>query len=217
MRLTVSEETFNREYENQEPHGEGRVWSDAAIDYMFDKTLGEFKGKVGEVCCIQKPHPELSFYHAADWAKKQDSTILTTFQKRPGDMPDIMVNWLRLEKMPWPVMVGKFNEIVKDYGGASAHDMTGVGGVVDDMLDHKSTGIDFAKRKLVWDILEDYVVAIERGEIKAPYIEHAYYEHKYATRDQLFGTAHLPDSICSAALAWHVRRKGMFSFLMGRV
>jgi hypothetical protein len=216
VRKTVSSETFEREYNNQEPHGEGKIWKDEDIDFMFDRSLGEFKGKPNEICRIQNPHPELTFYHGADWAKKKDSTIITTFLKRPDGNPDLMANWLRLEKMKWDDQAAKFNEIVKDYGGSSAHDITGVGDVVNDLLTHESTPVDFRARKKIRDMLTDYVIAIERREIKAPFIEHAYYEHKYATYEQLYDTDHLPDSIASGAMAWSVRSKGLFSFLFGR-
>lgn len=217
MRVTVSEETFDREYNNQEPHGTGRIWKDVMIDKMFDKSLGNFKGKVGEICRIQDPHPELTFYHGADWASRMDSTVITTIQRRSDGLPDIISSWLRLEKMDWNSITGKFNEIVGKYGGASAHDITGIGQVINDLLEKPSTPVDFSQRKLIQDILTEYVIAIENGEIIAPYIEHAYYEHKYATWDQLYGHDHLPDSIASAALAWHVRRKGMFTLLFGRI
>lgn len=216
MRRTVSEETFKREYDNVEPHGTGRIWSPSHIDRYFNKSLGEFKGKVGERIRIHSPSPECKFYHGADWAKKQDSTILTTFMVRHGQ-PDLLANWVRMEKMDWGVIIKEFNDILRDYSGPAASDATGIGNVIQDMIEFPCKPVDFRQRKLIQDILTDYVVAIENGEVEAPYIEHAYYEHKYATWDQLYGNDHLPDTIASGALAWHMRKTGMFNFLICRI
>ena len=121
-KLQVTEETFEREYNNKEPQGQGRIWHPKHIDFMFDKTLGNFRGDVNEVCRIQNPHPELNFYHGADWAQKRDSSVFTSFQRRDDGLPDVMVNWTRMEKMDWKLIIGKYNAIVAEYGGASAHD-----------------------------------------------------------------------------------------------
>ncbi len=216
MRRTVSEETFKREYDNQEPHGTGRIWAPEHIDRYFNKRLGEYKGKVGERIRIQDPDPEQKFYHGADWAKKQDSTIITTFMSRINE-PDLLANWMRMEKMDWNAIISEFNNIIRVYGGPAASDATGIGNVIQDMIEFPCKPVDFRQKKLIQDILTDYVVAIENGELEAPYIEHAYFEHKYATWDQLYGNDHLPDTIASAALAWHMRKTGMFNFLICRI
>ncbi len=216
MRRTVSEETFKREYDNVEPHGTGRIWAPEHIDRYYNRSLGVYKGKVGEKIRVQSPDPEKKFYHGADWAQKQDSTIITTFMARV-DEPDLLANWMRMEKVDWKLIIGEFNDILREYKGPAASDYTGIGGVIQDMIEFPCKPVDFRQRKLVQDILTDYVVAIENGELEAPYIEHAYFEHKYATWDQLYGQDHLPDTIASAALAWHMRKTGLFTFLMGRI
>lgn len=38
--------------------------------------------------------------------------------------------------------------------------------------------------------------------MKAPHSDHAYGEHRYAEVDEVFGTGHLPDSVCAIALVW---------------
>ena len=51
-------------------------------------------------------------------------------------------------------------------------------------------------------VAHQYVVGVEDGGMKAPRIDHAYGEHPYAAVDEVFGTGHLPDSVCAMALAW---------------
>ncbi len=40
------------------------------------------------------------------------------------------------------------------------------------------------------------------GRVVAPRIEHMHGEHRFATVDDVFGSGHLPDSVCAMALAW---------------
>jgi hypothetical protein len=87
----------------------------------------------------------------------------------------------------------------------STHDGTGLGDVVDDLLTTEATGLKLVGRARS-DLLSDYVKAIENGELEAPRIEHPYGEHKYATLQDLYGSGHLPDSICAGALALYAYR-----------
>ena len=236
-RNTLSKRAFELEYDCKHPKSEGTVWTDEAIDLLFgiipdeegkfyqihqERLNGKprrYEGKAGEVVHLVDPQPGITFYHGADWAKENDSTIFSTFAKNPnaGD-PDILVHWERWEKLPWPVNYPKYNRIVDAYKGASCIDATtGVSSVAGDFLSHPVTLIDFSNRKLINDILMAYQVAIEKGEIRMPYIEHVYKEHKYATYEMLYTPkAHLPDTIASAALAWHVRTKAEFTLKMFR-
>jgi len=234
-RNTLGERMFELEYDCREPRSEGTTWTPEQIDLVFgivpDKE-GKFypihheringfprkwEGKPGKVVHLLDPSEGITFYHGADWAKSKDSTILNTFARNPqAGEPDIMVHWERWEKMPWDVVVAKYNKIVSAYKGASCHDSTGIGSVINDMLTHPSTAIQFSDRKLINDIFSAYAVAIERGEVRLPYIEFLYKEHKFCTDDMLYGKDHVPDVIVAAALAWHVRTKAEFSLKMFR-
>ena len=73
--------------------------------------------------------------------------------------------------------------------------------------DGRCTGVATARGVILagreWQgALTQYVVGVEDGGIRAPRIEHAYGEHKFASVDDLFGSGHLPDSVCAMALAW---------------
>jgi hypothetical protein len=57
------------------------------------------------------------------------------------------------------------------------------------------------------EMLEAYIFAVENGDLIAPRIGYMYNEHKFARREDLFGTGHLPDTISASALAWHMRTK----------
>jgi hypothetical protein len=77
--------------------------------------------------------------------------------------------------------------------------------VVDDLLSTEAEGVKLVGRARA-DLLSDYIKAIENGELEAPRIEHAYGEHKYATLNDIYGSGHLPDSICAGALALYAYR-----------
>lgn len=206
-RATVPSVMWESEYELQEPAPESRAIDPDAVDAAFNPALGTWDGSLsdGEIRLIEPDEGEL-FYHGTDWAKEQDWTIITTFERRVG-RPDCLAAWQRIGRRPWPLMVKAYNDRVSDYGGSSAHDATGVGNVVSDYLDVPSTGFDFRQAKRRAEMLSDYVAAIEDGQIEYPMIDWAYREHKFASYDQLYGSEHLPDSIAAGALAWWARRR----------
>lgn len=233
---TLTKRAFALEFECKEPMNQGTVWETSAIDLVFgvipdkdgffyplhaDRVKGKpikYEGRASEVVHIMDPDPNITFYSGADWAKSIDSTILNTFAKNPTPgQADIMVHWERWEKLPWGVIIGRYNKQVAAYRGASAVDATGIGAVITDMLSHEATSVEFSNRKLITDIISGYVLAIENGEVRIPYIEYVYKEHKFATYEQLYTSKdHLPDSVVAAALAWHVRTKAEFSLKMFR-
>jgi hypothetical protein len=50
-------------------------------------------------------------------------------------------------------------------------------------------------------LLSNYINLCEKGGIVCPMITHCYREHLYASLSDLYGSGHLPDSICAMALA----------------
>jgi hypothetical protein len=52
------------------------------------------------------------------------------------------------------------------------------------------------------EMFNEFIVAVETGEIKLPRIAYAFNEHKYVTLDDLYGRGHAPDSVVANALAW---------------
>lgn len=204
-RREMSEAMWQVEVELQEPNPEGRAINSDAVNELFDRDLGVFKGSEGENIVIVPPNPRHEFYHGTDWAKAVDWTVNHTMLSS-SQGPDKLAAWRRTGRRPWPQMIDLHNQRVKEYGGKSVHDVTGVGGVCADFLTVDSKGFDFSNRKLTHQILSDYVAAIENGDFIYPKIDFAHREHLYATIDMLYGSDHLPDSVCAGALAFYARK-----------
>jgi hypothetical protein len=137
----------------------------------------------------------------ADWAKEQDYTILTVW--RTDEKKIRLVAFYRNQREPWPVMVKRWNYLLKIYDGDAAHDNTGLGDVIDDYLTWYAEGVNMIG-KVRSDLLSNYVAAVERDEYIAPMINFMYLEHKRASVADLYQggkTHHLPDTVSSSALA----------------
>jgi hypothetical protein len=202
-RSEVTAAMWETEYELQEPSPESRAILTGAVEAMFRPELGAFGGSPGETIELEPPTDGATYATGADWAKDVDWTIVTTL--RTDCRPYRLVAYRRDGRRPWPRMVEVFDERIRRYPGPAAHDATGLGDVVDDLLTTEAQGVKLVGRSRA-DLLSDYVKAIEAGEIEAPRIEHAYGEHKYARLADLYGSGHLPDSICSGALALYAHR-----------
>lgn len=202
-RSEVTAAMWDTEYELQEPSPESRAILTDAVEAMFRPELGSFGGAPGESIELEPPVDGATYATGADWAKDVDWTIVTTF--RTDCKPYRLVAYRRDGRRPWPQMVEVFDERIRRYPGPAAHDATGLGDVVDDLLTTEAQGVKLVGRSRA-DLLSDYVKAIEAGEVEGPRIEHAYGEHKYARLADLYGSGHLPDSICSGALALYAHR-----------
>jgi hypothetical protein len=205
---------WSAEYELQEPSFEGRAIDEASVDAMFDKSLGEAEGAEGKYIEIEAPRHDRDYVTGADWAKSRDNTVITTWDATEDVWR--LVAFERIARRPWPVMIKRLNMRWKKYGGKVAHDETGLGSVVHDLIEiprgHEQrdlVGITIGGR-LRTEMITEYVNAIENGKLKAPRIASMYDEHRFATPDDLYNgtaTSHLPDSICASALAYTLRSK----------
>jgi hypothetical protein len=106
----------------------------------------------------------------------------------------------RIGRKPWPQMVARFEARIQRYGGEACHDGTGLGDVVEGYLTTPAEKVLLVGRTRS-DLLSNYVNLVEKGGIVAPMITYAYREHLYASLSDLYGSGHLPDSICALALA----------------
>ena len=199
-RQDVTTAMWQTEYELQEPSPESRAIVPDAVESTFRPELGQYRGAPGEYIEIEAPDANGRYATGGDWAKEKDWTVIPTL--RIDCHPARLVAYLREGRMPWPQMVAKFDERVRRYPLAAAHDGTGLGNVVSDLLTVKAENIILVGR-FRNDLISNYIKAVESGEIEAPRIDHIYKEHKFATRDDIYGGGHLPDSICAMALAWH--------------
>jgi hypothetical protein len=203
-RNDVTSVMWDVEYELQEPNPESRAISVDAVKAMFDPRLGQYDGANGEAIEVESPVKLARYATGADWARKKDWTIIITY--RTDVNPSRLVAFERCGRLPWPVMVGKFNDRLARYRGKGAHDATGIGDVVDGFLDAKADPVLMVGRQRS-DLLSNYIAAVERGEYVAPMIRFMEAEHRLAGVEDVYGPKHLPDTIAAGALEHHVESK----------
>lgn len=229
-RQEVTSAMWATEYDLQEPSPESRAIQPQAVEAMFRRDLGTWRGSNQEYIEIEAPvvvcrecgHKQLRgkkcaecnaetrescYATGADWAKKQDWTVIPTMCL--DYEPARIIAFERCGRLPWPVMVEKFDRRLERYSGGGAHDGTGLGDVVNDLLTKRARSVVMVGRARS-DLLSNYISAIERGELESPMIEFMYNEHKYASVDDVYGSGHLPDSIAAGALMWSARKRGVF-------
>lgn len=204
-RNEVTQAMWDAEYELQEPTIEGRAIDTAAVEKMFDPMLGEYSGELGVEEVYEEPQQFATYATGADLAKAVDYTIDVTL--RTDSFPLRVVAFKRDGRRPWPVLISDWGKRVEKFPGPCAHDNTGLGTVVTDLLEFESEPFTFAPKPRA-ELLTEYITAIERGDIVAPRITWMYSEHRYATWNDLYGTGHLPDSIAAGALAYHAFKTG---------
>lgn len=216
-RSVVPKSMWNIEYELQLPSPKGRAIDPEAVKRLFDPDLGTFYGHENEVIQLTDPHHLHEFYTGTDWARDEDWTIIHTMRETKSGQPDKLAAWIRLGRRPWPQMIRAHNERVRAFGGASAHDATGVGSVCDDYLEVDSAGFDFRNRKERAEMLATYVATIENGGLVYPMVEWAYSEHLFATNVDLYmPSGKLPDTIAAGALALWAKKYGDRPYDPGR-
>jgi len=193
-RSEVSEAMWTVEYELGEPAIEGRAISTAAVEKMFDRQLGEAQGGDGELLIFEQPAGQMEAREAryvtgVDWAKERDWTVITTW--RIDCRPMRLVAFERCQRLPWPVMIGKFEARQRMYRSAGVHDACGIGNVVEDYIRAENVqGIELLGQAR-HDAFTEYIVAIERDELKSPRIEFMRSEHLYVRRDDLWTSSRL--------------------------
>lgn len=206
-KLEVSTRMWEVEYDLQEPSFDGRAIDTAFVDAAFDPTIGVFTGDIDEHIILEEPVAGASYITGVDWAKEKDWTIIRTF--RVDETPWREVAFLRTGRKPWPLMIRDLDNRLAGYGGTCIHDATGIGDVIDDMIQYDKRKVhDVVLRGREREsVFTEYIAGIEQFGIKSPRIQFAYSEHKYATQKDLFGSGHPPDTFIAGALAWSLRRK----------
>jgi len=229
-RQTVLGNMWATEYDLETPTGEGLAIMPDAVERMFNPSLGRFDGSLGQYIEIEPPaasckscgkrailesfvtndglrcprcksdHIKKAQYSTGcDWAKERDFTDIWTF--RHDVYPYKMVAFERLGRKAWPAMVKRFDKRVRRYPGSATYDHTGIGGVISDYMDSDAYGFVLQGARRM-KLLQDFAMAIEGNEFVAPMIQSVYDEFKYATYNDLYGSGHLPDSICAGALSY---------------
>jgi hypothetical protein len=107
-------------------------------------------------------------------------------------------------------MISNLRSRLNMYPGTCAHDATGLGTVVKDLIDSKVPITDVVLSGSARSALfNEYIAAIEARAFVSPLVEFCYSEHKYLTFDDLYGKGHPPDSFVAASLCWSQRKQGI--------
>jgi hypothetical protein len=203
-RRTVSRETWRVEYELGEPSIGNRAIDSEAVEFMFDAPAPEplKLTRDHQEYLILQPEVIRDYVIAADWARDVDWTVITVWDAT--ETPIRLAYYVRMQRRPYPLMVGYFNALQKRYHAEGIHDATGLGGVVADYLEDRVRNflMTGAQRD---NMLSEYVSAVERKWVRASRIDSIYTAHKHVSTDDMFSRSkefHLPDEVCSSALAW---------------
>ena len=208
------------EYELQEPSAEGRAIDPAAVERMFDATLGThipagdlehlWRGQPGPAAERAWPDPAGAWYCTGiDWAQKRDYTVAAVV--RCDTTPLQVVAGYRIQRRPWPEMTERVGALLDEFPGPAVHDATGAGSAIGEFpaleAHRQLQGVTMVGRDRV-DLFRNYIAAIERHEIVCPRIDVFYTEHLYCGEDDLFGSGHPPDTVVAMALAYHAFKTG---------
>lgn len=205
----IPAEMWRVEYELGEPSIGNRAFDADAVEQTFaaefdkERLIACEEQKDYELYTFAKPTRDGVYIVSADWAKEQDYTVIAV--TRVDRDPIELVHWVRVNRRPYPFMIGLFNKAIETYNPAAAiHDGTGVGNAVNDYLDIRARGFLMTGAQRA-NMLTEYVNAVERGRFLFPKIPSAYIAHKYAQVGDLYQTGqqyHLPDEVCALALSW---------------
>ena len=208
------------EDELPEPRTEGRAIDPAAVERMFDATLGAhispgdleqiWRGQPGPPVDRSWPDPAGAWYCTGiDWAQTRDSTVAVVV--RCDTTPLQLVAVYRAQRRPWLSMTEKVGALLDEYPGPAAHDATGAGNAMGEFpalaAHDQLQGVTLVGRVRT-DLFRNDIGAIERHEIVGPRIDVFYTEHLYCGEDDLFGSGHPPETVVAMALAYHAFTTG---------
>lgn len=211
---SVSAEMFRIEYDLGEPSIGNRAIDTDKVDEVFCLDVQPIETKEAKDFWeyrFEEPQPNAVYVASADWAKEKDYTVILI--TRVDGLKRRLAYYLRVNRRNYPTMIGYFNRAVQQYRvsrNGAWHDSTGLGNVVNDYLDMRARPFPMTGDKRA-KLLSDYVNAIEKVTWELPKMLKAMYlEHKYCRTGDLYSNAqeyHLPDTLCSAALAEYAATK----------
>jgi hypothetical protein len=195
------------EYELQEPAPQNRVFSDEVLQRAFLLREEYYEGALNQFIQIEPPDPNGLYVTGADWARKQDYTVIVTI--RIDCDPFKLVTFERRNQQPWRLMLERLDYVNQLYQPiASTHDGTGLGDVVNEYLTTAVQPFVMVGRDRQ-ELLSRAIVWIQNGKVVFPYIKWLYDELKYCTMDNVFGSGHLSDALAAIALALHQVKTGV--------
>jgi len=203
----IPAEMWRTEYELGEPAIGNRAFDPDAVDKMFSMEMEPLSEKISkdfEEYTFAEYQRDGDYVAAADWGKEQDYTVISVW--RQDRNPYEMVYYMRVNRRPYPQMIGWFNDAIERYSAVAIHDGTGLGNVVNDYVDVRARSFIMTGQNRN-NMLTEYVNAVEKGAVRAPRIKTAHLAHKYCQVGDLYKSGqeyHLPDEVCSFALAFKV-------------
>jgi hypothetical protein len=207
-RREIPKEMWRVEYDLGEPSIGNRAFDTDAVERMFAANAGVEPRKINreyQEWVFEQYQTAEEYVIAADWAKEQDWTVITVW--KCTKLPMQLVYYIQMKRRPYPVMIEAYNKLFRHYHAEGIHDATGLGNVVTDYLDDRVQGFQMRGEKRA-NMLTEYVSAVERDRVRAPKeVNKAYLAHKYCSVEDMYSSAkefHLPDEVCSSALAWHL-------------
>ncbi len=226
-RNSIPKNMWEVEYELNEPSIGNRAFDTASVDACFSlphlpehldpddpstpQIAGYIRGKEAkdfEEFIYENPLRGADYVIAADWAKEKDYTVIGV--ARVDVKPHYLVYYCRVNRRPYPQMVGFFNKAMQRYRAAGIHDSTGVGVAVDDYVIETAQGFTMTGEKRD-AMLTEYVSDVEKKDVwRFPRIPSMYLAHKYAQVGDLYSRRtsefHLPDEVAMMGLLNHVVR-----------
>jgi hypothetical protein len=211
-KASVPAELFRVEYELGEPAGGSRAFDIEALNKSFIDmpVVRETHKGSDDMWVFEEPVTTGWYAIGADWAKEEDMTVIVVF--RLDESIRRCVYLRRINRRPYPEMAKMFNETMKAYNAVGAHDATGLGNVVNDLLDDRVIKFTMAgnKRK---NMLTSYISAVEQLKYRFPGNTPSFLAHKAATQEDVYGgnnswKAHLPDDVAAFALAHYAAEHG---------
>jgi hypothetical protein len=203
----IPEDMWRTEYLLGEPSIGNRAFNTEAVEKMFSLPMEPITEKIAkdfEEYTFAEYSRDGDYVAAADWGKEQDYTVISVW--RQDRNPYQLVYYMRVNRRPYPQMIGWFNDAIQRYSASAIHDGTGLGNVVNDYVDTRARSFIMTGEKRA-NMLSEYVNAVEKGQMSAPRIKTAYFSHRYCQVGDLYKTGqefHLPDEVCSFSLAFKV-------------
>ena len=128
-----------REYALQEPRAEGRAIDPAAVERMFDATLGAhispreleqiWRGPPDPPADRAWPDPAGAWYCTGiHWAQQRDDTVAVVVRCETTPLQVVAVD--RIQRRPWPEMAAHVGALLDAFPGPAAHDTTGAGNAI---------------------------------------------------------------------------------------
>ena len=202
-RKSVPAEMFRVEYELGEPAGGSRAFDLSKVNKYFvalDAADENHRGDDDE-WTFEKPNALGTYAAGADWAKEQDKTVFCVV--RTDVTPRRMVYLRMWNRRPWPDMIEAFDKLCTDYQSVSAHDATGLGNVIHDMIDERTMKVLMIGRDRT-NLLTEYITAVEQGVYRLPRQTPLFDQHKATTVEEVYSpgrwNSHLADGVAAMAI-----------------